>query len=153
MLRACSALAVAWSAAVVACSTAPSAPATTPTSDAAHVRPSDEWHERMKDVGRNTKTMKRMLLDGEATDLRVVAEAANAAAEAMRLGYGRLEDRSVPGFATMARDAESWLLQVALEARQAHGDIARELFAAGKPHCVRCHEAHERAHPAPRSDG
>lgn len=152
MLRACSALAVAWSLAIVACSTAPSSSTPSPD-DTVAKSPPDEWHQRMSDVGRHTKTIKRMLLDGEATDLRVVAEAANAAAESLRLGYGRLEDRSVPGFATMARDAESWLLQVALEARQAHGDIARDLFAAGKPHCVRCHEAHERVHPTQGSGG
>ena len=109
-------------AAIAACST------TSPTSAAtakAPATPADEWRGRMKEVDGNVKAMKRTLTAGDTTDLRSVADAAAAAAEHLRLGYGRLEDTSVPGFAKMARDAESWLLQIALEARQAHGEIAR----------------------------
>jgi len=138
--RRCSILA-AFLIAIAACSTAGSKPPATPTSPTLA-----EWRDRMSEVDTHRKLMKGMLLDGEATDLRAVADAATAAAEHLRLGYGRLEQRSVPEFAKMARDAESWLLQVALEARQAHGDIARDLFAAGKPHCVRCHDAYEKVH-------
>jgi hypothetical protein len=138
--------------AIAACSTVetPTAPASTAADP---LSPAAEWRERMTDVGRQCKSIKRMLVDGEATDLRAVAESATAMAATLRLGYGRLEDQTVPDFARMAHDAESWLLQVALEARQAHGDIARELFAAGRPHCVRCHEADERVHGALRSGG
>ncbi|MFO1077802.1 MAG: hypothetical protein U1E73_08755 [Planctomycetota bacterium] len=49
----------------------------------------------------------------------------------------------MPNFAGMARDCESWLLQVGAELRQGHGDLARELFRrhgdAGL--CARCHDA------------
>ncbi|MEO6594477.1 MAG: hypothetical protein ABIP94_06970 [Planctomycetota bacterium] len=78
-------------------------------------------------------------------DLREVANAATAAAEIVRLGYGRLEDKRAPGFAGHARDAESWFLQIALEARQAHGAIARDLFVGGRTtHCACCHDACKR---------
>lgn len=93
----------------------------------------------MHDIGSHHAVLRRMLARGENVDLREVAAAADAAATGMRLGYGPLEDRAVPGFARMALDAESWLVQISLEARQAHGDIARELFLGGSQHCVRCH--------------
>lgn len=130
-------------AAIAACST------TSPTSGAttnAPAAPADEWRDRMKEIDGHVKAMKRTLTGGDPTDLRRVADAATAAAEHLRLGYGRLEDTSVPGFAKMARDAESWLLQIALEARQAHGEIARQVFLGGKAQCSACHDAHERVH-------
>jgi len=79
---------------------------------------------------------------GPAGDLRAVAIAAAEAAALLREGYGRHEDPRVPGFARLARDAEAWLLQVALEARQDRADLAAAVFREGeRRHCSRCHEA------------
>ena len=100
----------------------------------------------MKPVDAHCDVLDQALGGSLSTDLRAAADAAAQAALLLRLGYGRYEDPQVPGFARMAREAESWLLQVGLEARQAHGDIARELFRGGAHHCKQCHDAHDQVH-------
>ncbi len=141
---------LAFAAAVVACSStepplhpplATSPGATDPADQA------DDWAHVMKQVQRRYDLLEDALTQQPSGDLRAVAAAAGEAAELMRQGYGRHEDATVPGFARLARDTESWFLQLALEARQAHGDIARELFLGErKRHCGDCHDAHERVH-------
>lgn len=98
------------------------------------------WRNVMRDVGVHHRTLENALVRLQATDLRAAASAAGEAARLVRLGYGSLEDRAVPGFARMSLEAESWLLRIELEARQSHGDIARGLFLAGERHCTRCHD-------------
>ncbi len=134
--------------AIGACSSTSSPPAPPPatTNSPAAAEPED-WDHVMKQVKHRYDLLKDALAGRQLGDLRTVATAAGEAAELMRLGYGRFEDPTVPEFARMAREAESWLLNVALEARQAHGDIARELFLAErKRHCGDCHDAHDRVH-------
>lgn len=88
----------------------------------------------------------RALLGTPQGDLKQAAAVAETAAASLALGYGRFEDKRVEGFARFARDAESWLLQVAIEARQHHGDLAADLFRSGRErHCTACHDAHERS--------
>jgi hypothetical protein len=131
--------------AIAACSSVQPDPVPTPraTADARRTAVPDDWAHVMKQVGHRYDLLKDAFAGQPLGDLRDVAAAAAEAAELMQLGYGRFEDPTVPGFARMARDTESWFLQMALEARQAHGDIARELFLAErKQHCGDCHDAH-----------
>ncbi|MBL8751584.1 MAG: hypothetical protein JNK78_20695 [Planctomycetes bacterium] len=121
-----------------ACSSPDAPPPSPPAPIAETARPS--WRSNMLDVGTHHDRLRRILVDGEGSDLRAAADAANTAAAGMRLGYGALEDRSTPGFARKALDAESWLMQVGLEARLAHGDLAREAFVRGSRHCTSCHD-------------
>ena len=132
---------------VASCHAGPvAAPASAPPAPAAGEGP-ETWAQAMKQVRRRYDAIEAALQRPPFGDLRAVAAAAQDAAERLRLGYGVHEDRAVPGFARMARDAESWLLEVALEARQAHGHIAAERFFAGRQrHCGDCHDAHERVH-------
>jgi hypothetical protein len=96
----------------------------------------------MKQVERHFLVVEAELGKNPIGDLRATAAAATDAAALLAHGYGAFENKKVPGFARMARDTESWMLQVALEARQAHGDLAREQFRGGKQlHCAKCHEA------------
>jgi len=96
----------------------------------------------MKQVEKHFLIVEAELTRTPTGDLRATSDAANAAAALLRHGYGAFEDKTVPAFARMARDTESWMLQIALEARQAHGDLARELFRGGKQqYCARCHDA------------
>jgi len=133
--------------AIVACSSTEPAAAPLPPPAPPPVAAADDWAHVMKQVKQRYDLLKDSFADRSIGDLRAVAAAAGEAAELMRLGYGRFEDPTVPGFSRMARETESWLLQVALEARQAHGDIARELFLAErKRHCGDCHDAHDRVH-------
>lgn len=136
--------------AIAACSSAApdAAPAAPPAGDAPVGALADsDWAQRMQEIDRHYEVLKDNLTHRPIGDLRAVATAASEAAALMRLGYGPHDDPSVPDFARMARQAETWLLNVALEARQAHGDIARELFLGErKRHCGDCHDAYERVH-------
>ncbi|MCA8964743.1 MAG: hypothetical protein H6838_04880 [Planctomycetes bacterium] len=99
------------------------------------------WQASMQQIKEHLQIVRDQLQDTAVADLAAVSAAANAAAGLLSDGYGRYEDRTVPGFARMAREAESWCLQLASEARQGHGAIARELFVTGIDHCKRCHDA------------
>lgn len=142
---------LAFVAAVAACSSIePATPPPAPPPLAAageETTAATDWGQVMKHVGQRYELIEQALARQPLGDLRAVATAAGQAAECMRLGYGPFEDRTVPEFARMARDSEAWFLQIALEARQAHGDLARELFLGErKRHCGDCHDAHERVH-------
>lgn len=103
------------------------------------------WNEQMEHVDALCSELTALLLKAPQGDLKRAAAAANEAAEVLRRGYGEQEDKRVPNYARMARDCESWLLQVALEARQAHGDLAAELYRTGRrQHCNDCHDAFDR---------
>ncbi|MBX3462996.1 MAG: hypothetical protein KF830_07485 [Planctomycetes bacterium] len=135
---------------LAACGSTPSPPRPAPTPDppaAAAAAAAPTWVEAMREVERRYTTLETALARPVLGDLRAAAAAADEAAARMRLGYGPHEDPTVPGFARMARDAEAWLLEIALEARQAHGDIARDLFLGQRRrHCGDCHDAHDRVH-------
>lgn len=105
------------------------------------------WKSLMSELEEDCEHLEQWLLKQPDGDLQRVADTAERAAAKVRLGYGVHEDHAVDGFATMARNCESWLLQVALEARGGHADLAADVFRGGlKAHCNDCHAAHERAH-------
>lgn len=123
----------------VACAS-PSAGPTSVPADAATT-----WNQRMEHVDTLCSELTALLLKAPQGDLKRAAAAANEAAEVLRRGYGPDEDKRVPNYARMARDCESWLLQVAMEARQSHGDLAAELYRSGRrQHCNDCHDAFDR---------
>ena len=130
-----------------ACSAPAPSASSTPSADAPRSAPAKtDWAEHMEAVDAHCSELTKLLLRSPQGDLKRAAAVANDAAATMRLGYGAFENKQVPGFARMARDSESWLLQIALEARQAHGDLAAELYRNGRrQHCNDCHDAHERA--------
>ena len=126
---------------LVACASPPGAPG-----DAATTAAPQTWLAHMEALDVQCSELHRALLQSPQGDLKQAAATAQQAAATLALGYGRFENKQVPGFARYARDAESWLLQVALEARQHHGDLAADLFRTGRErHCTACHDAYERA--------
>ncbi len=119
--------------------------ACTAASAAGDGRASGDWRPRMHGVGEQRDQLRQALLGTPQGDLVQTATTARAMAAVLRDGYGKAERREVPGFARMARAAESWLLQIALEARAAHGELAAQIFADGVGrHCRECHDACER---------
>jgi len=100
----------------------------------------------MRAVKAQLQRVERALRGMPQGDLVAAAHDAQDAAAVLRLGYGTAERRDVPGYARYARDAEAWLLQVGLEARSGHGELAAEQFALGaRRHCSACHDAVEQA--------
>ncbi len=100
------------------------------------------WNDRMLELDEHCQALKKALLRQPQGNLVTAAATARQAASILHDGYGIHEDRTVPGFARFAHAAESWLIGVALEARQAHGELAAEQFQAGfARHCSACHDA------------
>ena len=134
---------VALAAATAACGSPPPAtpsPSRVDAVDAAAAK--GPWAPAMQELGQLRQTLQHTLLDTATGDLQLAADSAAAAAAIVREGYGRCERRDVPQFARFAREAESWLLQIGLEARQGHAELARELLRDGdRQHCQRCHDA------------
>ncbi|MFK7740207.1 MAG: hypothetical protein AB8H80_07775 [Planctomycetota bacterium] len=104
------------------------------------------WQQSMDELGSISTQLDRWLLRRPRGSLQDVAAQARRAAELVREGYGAYEVAQVERFADYARDAERWLLQIAVEAKQGHADIAAEQLRSGRErHCVACHDAVERA--------
>ncbi len=126
--------------ATAACTTA--VPDAAASSNAPPATTAATWKASMAEIGTHWKVIETALKQNPVGNLRAVADAANDAAGLMRHGYGKFEDKRIPGFARLARDAESWLLRIALEARQDQPDLAVALFREGEAqHCGKCHEA------------
>jgi hypothetical protein len=113
--------------------------ATTRSVDAEALR---TWPQVMRAVDREFDMVLGAVDHDPPGDLEAAADAARRAAGLVRLGYGPHERKDVRDFARMARDCESWLLGIALEADQGHGALARELLLACD-RCARCHDAVE----------
>lgn len=146
MTRRRTTLPIAWLALLLACEAPPSV-AERETTDPPFEVPEKSWNEHMEDLDAHCSELTRLLLREPQGDLKRAATIAQEAAARLRLGYGRFEDRRVADFARLARDCESWLRQIAIEARQAHGDLAAELYRSGrKRHCNDCHDAHDKAY-------
>ncbi|MFT4513568.1 MAG: hypothetical protein ACI89X_001816 [Planctomycetota bacterium] len=112
--------------------------------DADRAQVEDQWALVMQELDDACKDINKRLLRQPAGDLNAVAARAQAAAKQISLGYGSLDHKYVPGFASMSRDCESWFLQIAIEAKNGRRGIAADLYSTGRmQHCARCHEAHE----------
>lgn len=118
-------------------------------------QPAPGWRQLMQQVDADLAAVAVGLQEPAAGDLRVAAQRARAAADAVARGYGELERREVPGFAELARETESWLLQLGLEAGQGHVELARQLLRQGdQRYCARCHlAAGLPARPRPQAGG
>ena len=111
--------------------------------DANRAQMEDQWADVMQNIDDACKDIDKQLLRQPAGDLDAVAARAQAAAAQISLGYGSLDHKYVPGFASMSRDCESWFSQIAIEAKNGRRVIAADLYRTGRmQHCARCHDAH-----------
>ena len=86
------------------------------------------------------------LKKGTAPDLAATEAAARRVAQAMHFAYDPFEDKEVPNFATMAKEAEAALNAFADHAKSGKQDAMKELGKTlQEQHCARCHDATEEA--------
>ena len=86
------------------------------------------------------------LKKGTAPDLAATEAAARRVAQAMHAAYDPFEDKEVPNFATMAKEAEAALNAFADHAKNGKQDALKELGnTLQDQHCARCHDATEEA--------
>ena len=101
----------------------------------------------MQQLDETCKDIDKRLLRQPTGDLNAVAARAKTAADQISLGYGSLDHKHVPDFASMSRDCQSWFLQIAIEAKNGRRMIAADLYRTGRmQHCARCHDAHGAIH-------
>ena len=123
----------------IAACTAGAPPAPAPVGETGASAPAAaNWKSSMEATGKHWKVLEKALDKNPVGNLRAAAEAATAAADLMRHGYGKFEDKRVPGFAKYARDAESWLLRLALEARQDRPDMELRAVRGQHAPALRC---------------
>ena len=86
------------------------------------------------------------LKKGAAPDLAATEAAARRVAQAMHAAYDPFEDKEVPNFAVMAKEAEAALNAFADHAKSGKQDALKELGKTLQDqHCARCHDATEEA--------
>jgi len=86
------------------------------------------------------------LKKGAEPDLAATEAAARRVAQAMHFAYDPFEDKEVPNFATMAKEAEAALNAFADHAKNGKQDAMKELGKTlQEQHCARCHDATEEA--------
>jgi hypothetical protein len=86
------------------------------------------------------------LKKGAEPDLAATEAAARRVAQAMHFAYDPFEDKEVPNFAVMAKEAEAALNAFADGAKNGKKDALQELGKTlQEQHCARCHDATEEA--------
>lgn len=111
--------------------------------DANRAQREEQWADVMQQLDEACKDIDKRLLRQPDGDLNAVAASAQTAADQISLGYGSLDHKHVPDFASMSRDCQSWFLQIAIEAKNGRRMIAADLYRTGRmQHCARCHDAH-----------
>jgi hypothetical protein len=134
---------------IAACSAPePAAPAPESPAPAAAQAPAPKsLKAAMEGIEKDFELIEKGLAANPVGDLRAIAGAAERCAAVMKLAYDPWEDKEVPKFAQYAREAESALLKLAMEAGQGHADLARDLGKTLQAqHCARCHDAVEQVH-------
>ncbi len=115
--------------------------------DANRAQREEQWADVMQQLDEACKDIDKRLLRQHDGDLNAVAASARTAADQISLGYGSLDHKHVPDFASMSRDCQSWFLQIAIEAKNGRRMIAADLYRTGRmQHCARCHDAHGAIH-------
>jgi hypothetical protein len=115
--------------------------------DANRAQREEQWADVMQQLDEACKDIDKRLLRQPDGDLNAVAASARTAADQISLGYGSLDHKHVPDFASMSRDCQSWFLQIAIEAKNGRRMIAADLYRTGRmQHCARCHDAHGAIH-------
>jgi hypothetical protein len=149
---------LAYAAVVVACSAVPEAPpvpnvpsTSAPVAPVAPVAVATEAPKpkslkaAMEGIEEDWHLLEKQVV--QASDLPATAAAAERIAKVMHLAYDPWEDKEVPDFGKLAREAEAAFLELAKKA--AAGD-AEAVKAMGKTlqlqHCARCHDAVEAVH-------
>ncbi|MFM1871354.1 MAG: hypothetical protein RL398_776 [Planctomycetota bacterium] len=102
----------------------------------------------MKSMDDDWKAVEKAIeSDLQGTDLAALAKSAAHVSAIMKLAYDPFEDKEVPDFAKLAKEAEAGLMDFAKAAEA--GDLAK-LRELGKKlqsqHCARCHDAVEEVH-------
>ncbi len=83
---------------------------------------------------------------GATADLASTETAARRVAQAMRCAYDPFEDKEVPNFATMAKEAEAALNAFAESCKEGNKAALMDLGKTlQEQHCARCHDATEEA--------
>jgi len=101
----------------------------------------------MKSIEEDFKLIEKAIETGSLGDAKALAAAAEKCAAVMKLGYDKYEDKEVPDFAKLAREAEAALKQFGSEAAQGHADNVKQLGKTLQAqHCARCHDAVEKVH-------
>lgn len=102
----------------------------------------------MKSMDDDWKAVEKAIeTDLQGADLAALAKSAAHVSAIMKLAYDPFEDKEVPDFAKLAKEAEAGLMDFAKAAEA--GDLAK-LRELGKKlhsqHCARCHDAVEEVH-------
>jgi hypothetical protein len=130
----------------IACTSSPQ-PAS--GSAAADAEAAERWHDLMETVigpGYDDVLAVEAEKSAAEMDFARVRATAREMAEQIALGYGPLELRDIPDFATHARRTEAWLLDVAEAAQAQRGEEMRTLVLDGQlRHCEACHDAADRS--------
>lgn len=93
------------------------------------------------------KLIEKALAANPPTNLPAVANAAVEVAGVMRLAHAEFEDKAVPNFATLAREAEAAFLDLSKKASLGDGPGVKAHEKTLQPqHCARCHDAVEAVH-------
>lgn len=80
-------------------------------------------------------------------DLPAVAKAAERIAKVMHLAYDPWEDKEVPEFAKLAREAEAAFVELAQRATAGEAEAVKTMGKTlQSQHCARCHDAVEAVH-------
>jgi hypothetical protein len=144
--------------AVVACSsqdsqangTSAQAPVTATATAAVAVAPAPKTlkaaMKAIEDDWKKVEAAIDALKKGTEPDLAATEAAARRVAQAMHFAYDPFEDKEVPNFAVMAKEAEAALNAFADGAKNSKKDALQELGKTlQEQHCARCHDATEEA--------
>lgn len=93
------------------------------------------------------KLIEKQLAANEVGDLPAMAVAARRVAAVMKLAYDPWDDKEVPDFGKLAREAEAAFLDLAAKAAAGDAAAVKAFAKTLQPqHCARCHDAFEAVH-------
>jgi hypothetical protein len=100
----------------------------------------------MQGIEEDWKRIEAGLAADPVTDLTAMAVAAERVAAVMKLAYDPWEDKEVPDFGKLAREAEAAFQELAKRAAAGDAAAVKAMQKTLQPqHCARCHDAVEEA--------
>lgn len=101
----------------------------------------------MKGMEEHWQRIEKSLAANPVGDLQAMATDAQRVAAVMKLAYDPWEDKEVPHFGQLAREAEAAFLDLAAKAADGDATAVKALQKTLQPqHCARCHDAVEAVH-------
>lgn len=101
----------------------------------------------MKGMEEHWQRIEKGLAADPVVDLKAMATAAQRVAAVMKLAYDPWEDKEVPNFGQLAREAEAAFLDLAAKAAAGDATAVKAMQKTLQPqHCARCHDAFEAVH-------